>query len=175
MTKVRKRERERRGPGGVRRGGSRAAHAEHCCTGTAGLHGAQEGATELARGLLQADTPDVRGKLLQDPGVSVHQSSQQSVLSTDPLSLRHTARCGAPQSCRSIFAAGPTAGPHPPGSPILISHTRPLYLCLFAAPGLMTPYPLERPAGMARTHSSTLLSPLLPNYDSHSELRTHLT
>ena len=110
MTKVRKRERERGGPGGVRRGGSRAAHTEHRSMGTTGLHGAQEGATALARGLLQADTPDVRGKLLQDPGVSVHQSSQQSVLSTYPLSLRHTTSCGATQSCRNVFAAGPTAG-----------------------------------------------------------------
>lgn len=108
---------------------------------------AQGGATALARGLLQADPPDVHGKLLQDPGLPVRQSSQQGVLATDPLSLRPTTRCGAPRPCRSVSAAGPTAGltgkclSSPSGLPILISPTHPLYLRLSAAPGLMTPHP----------------------------------
>lgn len=116
----------------MRWGGGRAAHAEHCPMGTesAGLHGAPEGASALARGLLQADTPDVHGKLLQDPGPPVRQSSLQGVLSTDPLSETtvaetHTCR-GTVQSCRSCFSEGPTMGLLTGKrlfSALLISHT----------------------------------------------------
>ena len=109
-------------------------------TESAGLHRAPEGASVLARGLLQADTPDVHRKLLQDPGPSVRQSSQQGVLLTDALSETTVAEthacCGTVQSCRRCFSEGPTLGLLTGKrlfSALLISHTRPLYLLLLAS------------------------------------------
>lgn len=61
---------------------------------SAGLHGAPDGATALARGLLQADTPDVPGKLLQAPGprgVRAHSRvCSRQTPSLRQLQLRHT-------------------------------------------------------------------------------------